>query len=376
MMNTTSASSSPTNMNTTSTTVLGITFDPNDPAVLLEYSLVNMVVTSVIPFPLAGPMVGISALLFGVLNGMVVNTLTSVVGAYISLLATRSACRPCFTRMLGRYRQRWVEVDAAITAEGYQIALLIRIAPISPMVATNVLLSLTSISTRTYLWTCAVGIIPANLPYAYAAQLGASLAEEFPPRDPLMLSMSILGFVASVAIACKVGSIAKKILRRHGVGASTSGRRESAERPVTPACEGGADELELSAAAIEADLAAEGAAAEAAAERRQLGRDRGKGSASVSASASASASSGSVDDSSRAGKPDDSVEQGSLDLANGPAAASTAREGASSATVTAASLATQAPPSHDKRALLGAGKGRGGRLAFHSLQDEEQERCL
>ena len=63
---------------------------------------------------------------------------------------------------------------------------------------------LTSISTWTYLWTCAIGLIPSNLPYAYGAQLGASLASEFPPSDPVMLTMTILGFVASVAIAWKV----------------------------------------------------------------------------------------------------------------------------------------------------------------------------
>ena len=94
------------------------------------------------------------------------------------------------------------------------------------MVLTNVLLSLTSISTFTYLWTCAIGIVPANLPYAYAAELGLSMAQEFPPSDPVMLSMTLLGFVASIAIAYKVGVIATRVLRQHGVG-DGSGDREA-----------------------------------------------------------------------------------------------------------------------------------------------------
>ena len=190
--------------NVTATTVFGFSFDPNDPAVILEYSLANVLVTSLIPVPLAGPMTAVSALLFGLAMGMVINVLTSVVGAWIGLWATRHLCRPCFVRALGRHQKKWEALDAAITSQGFQIALLIRVAPVSPMVATNILLSLTSVSVWTYLWTCAVGIIPANFPYAYAAAVGASLANEFPPRDPVMLSMSILGLVATIGVVWKV----------------------------------------------------------------------------------------------------------------------------------------------------------------------------
>lgn len=190
--------------NSTSMSVFGFEFDPNDPAVILEYSFVNILITSVIPVPLAGPMTAVACLLFGLFMGMVINTLTSVVGAWIGLWATRYMCRPCFVRALGRHQKKWEALDAAITSQGFQIALLIRVAPVSPMVATNILLSLTSISVWTYLWTCAVGIIPANFPYAYAAVVGASLASEFPPRDPVMLSMSVLGLVATIGVAYKV----------------------------------------------------------------------------------------------------------------------------------------------------------------------------
>ena len=203
---------------TSSMSVLGITFDPSSPAVFVEYGLVNVVVNSVIPLPLAGTMTAIGALLFGLVGGMAFNTATAVVGAYISLLAVRSGCRPCLERRLGRYHSRYKALDAALTAQGAQIALLIRLAPVSPMVLTNIMLSLTSISTYTYLWTCTIGIVPANLPFAYAADLGLSMAHEFPPKDPVMLSMTLIGFIASVAIAWKVGVIAKRVLARHGFG--------------------------------------------------------------------------------------------------------------------------------------------------------------
>jgi hypothetical protein len=99
-------------------------------------------------------------------------------------------------------------------ADGPMLALLLRLSPLSPFVVTNVLLSLTSISHTTYLWTTLVGVTPGSLPYAYAARLGASLYDEFPPRDPLVLCTAVVGLVASVLMAWKVGSIASEALQR------------------------------------------------------------------------------------------------------------------------------------------------------------------
>lgn len=238
---------------------VGLDFDPCDPLVLVWYSLVNVLVTSVIPVPLAGPMTGVAAVLFGLVPGMAINTVTSVVGGYLGLLAVRHGCRPCFVRALGRHRSKWEALDAAVLEQGWQISLLIRIAPVSPMVGTNILLSLTSVSVPTYLWTCAIGIIPSNLPYAYAAVLGAELATQFPPKDPVMLTVTVLGLVASLLIAWKVGMIAKRLLNQAGVGGGSS--KGGNEPDMPPAHEGGGSGAEA------AEDAAAAAAAEAAAER-------------------------------------------------------------------------------------------------------------
>ena len=242
----------------------GLEFDPCDPFVLLWYSLVNIVITSVVPVPLAGPMTGVAAVLFGLPWGMTINTLTSVVGGYLGLLATRNLCRPCFIKCLGRRRKHWEALDAAILEQGWQIALLIRIAPVSPMVGTNILLSLTSVSVPTYLWTCAIGIVPSNLPYAYAAVIGVELASEFPPRDPVMLTVTVVGLVASIAIAWKVGLIATRLLKNAGVGGDASKGGNEPDVAMPAAAEGGTPTHQDAA-----EAAADAAAAEAAAEARK-----------------------------------------------------------------------------------------------------------
>ena len=199
-------------------TILGVTFNPSNPFVILEYSAINFVACSVVPVPMSGGLVAVGALLFGIVWGMIINTITATLGSYVCLLLTRSVCRGCFIRMLGRHAQRWQALDAALVADGPLLALLIRVTPLAPLVVTNTLLSLTSISQKNYCWTTLVGIVPANLPYAYAAQLGLSLYDDFPPKDPVMLSMTVLGLVASVVIACKVGMIARRALGKHGLG--------------------------------------------------------------------------------------------------------------------------------------------------------------
>ena len=41
------------------TAVAGIEFCPNSPAVFIEYSVVNVICTSIVPVPLAGPLAAV-----------------------------------------------------------------------------------------------------------------------------------------------------------------------------------------------------------------------------------------------------------------------------------------------------------------------------
>jgi len=212
----------------------------------LVYFLLNVVVCSVIPIPLAGPLIAAGALLFGIAAGMALNVSSSVVGAYVALLLTRSFCRPCMLGALGsKGKARWQALDAALTADGPVLALLIRLSPLSPMVLTNVLLSLTSLSQPHYLWTTAVGIVPGNLPYAYAAKVTAELADAS-HEDPLMISLTAVGLLASLALALRVATLARRALAKHrldGNHARGSGMPAVAEDWCPPSDDAEAIEL-------------------------------------------------------------------------------------------------------------------------------------
>ena len=72
--------------------------------------------------------------MWGIVWGLLLNVVSTSLGAWFGLCLTRGACRPVLMRALGRYRESWQALDSALSAEGWQIALLIRLAPVAPLV--------------------------------------------------------------------------------------------------------------------------------------------------------------------------------------------------------------------------------------------------
>lgn len=195
---------------------LGVTFDSEAPETLALYVLITMAANA-LPIPtLASIMCVAGVLLYGWLYGFVVNILAAVTGCYGGLLVCR-AFRPFFLQRLGRRASMWQSVDCAIADDGYKIPLLLRLTPVLPPFITNALLSLTSIDGWTYLWTTGVGFVPASVPYAYGAVVGEQVLREFPPQDPVLLSVSLIGLTATVLAVVKIGSIASAQLSKAGV---------------------------------------------------------------------------------------------------------------------------------------------------------------
>ena len=191
--------------------VMGLRFRrPSLLVMIVGYALVNMVTTSVCPLPIATSLVPLSTVLFGFLAGMIINVTSTCAGAYCGLLLVRYACRPRFVRALGKYQSKWAALDRMVAAEGWQISLLIRCSPASPLVITNTLLALTSISQFSFLWTVLVGEIVTSFPFAYATYVGEQLVDG--QKSPMLLVSSFIGLGASIAVTWKVSLLAKSVL--------------------------------------------------------------------------------------------------------------------------------------------------------------------
>ena len=199
----------------------GISFDTEAPQTVAIYALLTVVVNGFVPVPLAGVMCALGVVLYGWLYGLILNLIASVAGCCLGLGMFR-LFRPFFLSMLGKHTATWSAIDNAISQEGYRIPLLLRLTPVMPVVLTNAMLSLTSVDVFTYAWTTLAGFLPASIPYAYAAVVGEAVLNDFPPKDPVMISFSLLGLTATLLAVWKLGSIASAELKKAGVGQTTN----------------------------------------------------------------------------------------------------------------------------------------------------------
>lgn len=203
----------------------GLSWDADDPMTFLSFSFLNVLIHSIVPLPITTVFWIGAVVLYGPIYGFFLCVLTSTLGCYIGFLVAR-CFKPFFLRLLGEHASVWHSLELALARDGWKIPLLVRSTPVMPVVLTNFMLALTSVDDWTYTWTVAVGMVPSGLPYAYAAVVGEQVLEEFPPKDGLMLTLSLIGLVATVLAVYKVGVVATDALTKAGV--------DSPRTPATP----------------------------------------------------------------------------------------------------------------------------------------------
>jgi uncharacterized membrane protein YdjX (TVP38/TMEM64 family) len=185
----------------------GVAFDANNPATIVIFSFLNVIIHSFVPMPVTSVFWVTSVVLYGPVWGFLLVLSTSTLGCYLALIATRRCLRPFILKMLGDYDSSWRSLDAAIVRERWKIPLLVRSTPVMPVVLTNFLLAMTAIDDWTYTWTTGVGMIPSGLPYVYAAVVGEQVMEQFPPTDPFLLVLSLVGLLATILAVYYVPSL-------------------------------------------------------------------------------------------------------------------------------------------------------------------------
>eukprot|EP00316_Scyphosphaera_apsteinii_P016619 CAMPEP_0119312550 /NCGR_PEP_ID=MMETSP1333-20130426/26877_1 /TAXON_ID=418940 /ORGANISM="Scyphosphaera apsteinii, Strain RCC1455" /LENGTH=191 /DNA_ID=CAMNT_0007317191 /DNA_START=167 /DNA_END=742 /DNA_ORIENTATION=+ len=157
----------------------------------------------------------IGVLLYGVAVGYVVYMVTCLAGAVCTFIVARNL-RPYALRLLGKRLRMFEALDNAITQEGVCMALMWRVSPFAPFVLSSAILSITSISRWTYLWTTFVGTIPSTIPLL----LGVSMGREVTRGDqvnPLMVALNSLGLIAALYIVIRLGKLSMSVFRRHGI---------------------------------------------------------------------------------------------------------------------------------------------------------------
>jgi len=109
--------------------------------------------------------------IFGVIEGSVIVSFGSAIGATLAMLAARFVFKDVVRK---RFAHRLQRVDAGIEREGAFYLLSIRLVPIFPFFMVNILMGLTHIRVRTYYWVTQLGMLAGTVVYVNAGTTIAS----------------------------------------------------------------------------------------------------------------------------------------------------------------------------------------------------------
>lgn len=141
--------------------------------------------------------------IFGVIEGTVLVSFGSAIGATLVMLATRFVFKDALRR---RFQHRLHKVDAGIERDGAFYLLNIRLVPIFPFFLVNLLMGLTHIPVFTYYWVTQVGMLAGTLVYVNA---GTRIAAVRSARELVSLPM-----IVSLALLAVLPWFSRWIIRR------------------------------------------------------------------------------------------------------------------------------------------------------------------
>jgi uncharacterized membrane protein YdjX (TVP38/TMEM64 family) len=154
-------------------------------AFILFYALV---IALAIP---GGTILSLSAgYLFGPLTGIVLALCGATAGAMLTLFLVRSVAGDLFRRRIG---DRLGRIREVFVSDPARHLLLLRLIPLFPFFAVNIAIALLGVRPVLFLWTTALGILPATAAYAFIGSgLGEQLEQGHLPGPELLLEPLIL----------------------------------------------------------------------------------------------------------------------------------------------------------------------------------------
>jgi pyruvate/2-oxoglutarate dehydrogenase complex dihydrolipoamide dehydrogenase (E3) component/uncharacterized membrane protein YdjX (TVP38/TMEM64 family) len=123
---------------------------------------------------------------FGLALGTVLVSFASSIGATLAFLSARFIFRDWVQARLGH---RLAALNDGIRRDGARYLITIRLVPVFPFWAVNLVLGLTAIPTWTFYWAGQIGMLPATLIYVYA---GTQLTQ-FRVGPGLLIALALLG---------------------------------------------------------------------------------------------------------------------------------------------------------------------------------------
>jgi uncharacterized membrane protein YdjX (TVP38/TMEM64 family) len=182
-------------------------------------------VSGVLPASLLGIAAGA---VYGLVPGFLLAAVSTLAGAVLAFLISRSAFRPAVEGLCAR-RPRLRNLDALIAQDGWKLVCLLRVNPVMPFSATSYVLGLSSIGMGEYL-VGTLASLPALLGYVFLGTLAdASLSALATGAGPFRWVVIGVDGITTLALTIHLGSIVAR-LGSFGGEAPGGGAGQSGER--------------------------------------------------------------------------------------------------------------------------------------------------
>jgi len=154
--------------------------------------------------------------LFGIVEGVILVSLSSLVGASFAFLLGRYFARE-WVESRTHNLEGWKQFDRAISNKGFYIVLMTRLSPVFPFNLLNYILGLTMIRFRDYAMASWLGMAPATVLYVYFGSIALTLTELFVKEnigDNWQYGLMAIGLVATLGLVIVLTRMASSILKK------------------------------------------------------------------------------------------------------------------------------------------------------------------
>jgi uncharacterized membrane protein YdjX (TVP38/TMEM64 family) len=155
---------------------------------LLAYGLIYIVVTG-LSLPGATILTLAGGALFGLLWGTIIVSIASTIGATLAFLAARFLFRENLEQ---KFAQQLSAINAGIEKDGGYYLFTLRLVPLIPFFAINLIMGLTKMSASTFFWVSQVGMLAGTLVYVNAGTQLATIKSLSDITSPFLIASFVL----------------------------------------------------------------------------------------------------------------------------------------------------------------------------------------
>ena len=157
-----------------------------------------------------------AGIIFGVVKGSIIVSISATLGASCAFLAGRYLARDWVAKRI-EGSPKFKAIDEAVAKEGWKIVGLVRLSPIFPFNLLNYAFGLTRVSLRHYFFASWIGMLPGTVMYVYIGSLAGDLAKIGAGgriRTPAEWALYVIGLIATIIVTIFVTRLARRALEK------------------------------------------------------------------------------------------------------------------------------------------------------------------